>query len=218
MKRHPADHKRHHEKHRLLVARRVFRRRLPGNKERGRGGKNRQDVRAVFRCQTFNPEETRVERVITEPLNRIVHRDKERHLYEQRQASRHGGRIMLFVQTPHFLPHHGRVISVLLLDFLDLRLYCLHRFHGTDLFHREGKQQRLNEYRQNDDSDDVIGKSETGSKFITNLQADAHQIGNHAYNSREYGNLELRSASAKAKIHNFSLYGLYFSRLNVPAF
>ena len=38
----------------------------------------------------------------------------------------------------HFLPHHGRVISVLLLDFLDLRLYCLHRFHGTDLFHREG--------------------------------------------------------------------------------
>ena len=101
----------------------------------------------------FNPEETRMERVIVESLYRIVHRDKERHLYEQRQASRMGDALCSLYRRPISC----RIMAGSFLYFFWIFWIsgCIAAsLHGTDLFHREGKQQRLNEYRQNDDSDE----------------------------------------------------------------
>ena len=85
-----------------------------------------------------------------------VHRDQDRELQEEREATAQGVHPRLLVQLHRLFLDLGLVALELLLQLLDLRLDRLHRLHRLDLLHAEGEQDHLDHDGEDDDRQAVV--------------------------------------------------------------
>ena len=106
-------------------------------------------------CGEVHAEKRGVDEHVTVKMGIVKHTEKEdknRHLKQKRQTA--AGRIdfMLFIKRHHLAGLPLFVVFIFGLEFLNLGLKDLHRFHGFDAF--EGEREN-NNTKQNGEDDDA---------------------------------------------------------------
>ncbi len=80
-------------------------------------------------------------------------REEDRHLHQEREATRKRVDLVLLVELHHFFVELGAVVLVLRLELLDLRLRPLHVHHRLGLLGGEREEREHHHDREHDDGD-----------------------------------------------------------------